>query len=93
MKGWFSGGGRNPKALLADRYLLGEPIGAGAMAEVFIAHDKTLSRDVAVKILRSQYASEPEFLERFRREATLRLDVASKPRASARPRRSRDRCR
>jgi len=71
VKGWFSGGGRNPKALLADRYLLGEPIGAGAMAEVFIAHDKTLSRDVAVKILRSQYASEPEFLERFRREATL----------------------
>ncbi|NBT94645.1 MAG: hypothetical protein EBT47_06505, partial [Chloroflexi bacterium] len=61
MKGWFSGGGRNPEALLADRYLLGEPIGAGAMAEVFIAHDKTLSRDVAVKILRSQYASEPEF--------------------------------
>ena len=57
--------------LLANRYLLGEAIGAGAMAEVFIAHDKTLARDVAVKILRTQYASEPEFLERFKREATL----------------------
>ncbi len=61
---------------LADRYLLGEAIGTGAMAEVFIAHDTTLSRDVAVKILRTQYASEPEFLERFRREATLAASMS-----------------
>jgi serine/threonine-protein kinase len=40
------------------------------MAEVFLAHDEVLDRDVALKVLRSQYAGDEEFYERFRREAT-----------------------
>ena len=39
------------------------------MAEVFLARDGVLDRDVALKILRSQYAGDEEFVERFRREA------------------------
>ena len=39
------------------------------MAEVFLAHDGVLDRDVALKILRGQYANDEEFTERFRREA------------------------
>ena len=40
------------------------------MAEVSLAHDEVLDRDVALKVLRSQYAGDEEFYERFRREAT-----------------------
>jgi serine/threonine protein kinase len=39
------------------------------MAEVYLAHDEVLDRDVALKILRGQYADDEEFVERFRREA------------------------
>lgn len=39
------------------------------MADVFLAHDQLLDRPVAVKVLFPQFASEPAFVERFRREA------------------------
>ena len=52
------------------RYTIERPLGSGGMAEVFLAHDEVLDRDVAVKVLRSQYAGDEEFYERFRREAT-----------------------
>lgn len=39
------------------------------MAEVFLAHDAVLERDVALKVLRSQYRGDEEFYERFGREA------------------------
>jgi serine/threonine-protein kinase len=39
------------------------------MGEVYLAHDGVLERDVALKILRSEYAGNEEFAERFRREA------------------------
>src|SRR4028119_2180793 len=51
------------------RYVLSRPVGGGATAEVFLAHDGVLARDVALKILRNQYANDGEFVERFRREA------------------------
>src|ERR671918_2531314 len=50
-------------------YNLREPLGSGGMAEVFLAHDEILERDVALKILKEQYADNGGFVERFRREA------------------------
>jgi serine/threonine-protein kinase len=58
-----------PRARLADRYLLTERIAVGGMGEVWQARDDVLSRTVAVKILKAEYATDPEFLERFRNEA------------------------
>ncbi len=55
--------------LIGDRYSLGDLIGSGGMAGVFLAHDEVLKRDVALKVLREQYAGDEGFVERFRREA------------------------
>jgi serine/threonine-protein kinase len=44
-------------------------IGTGGMADVYIAQDQRLSREVAVKILRSDLAKDPSFVARFRKEA------------------------
>ena len=52
------------------RYTIERPLGSGGMAEVFLARDGVLDRDVALKVLRGQYAGDEEFYERFRREAT-----------------------
>ena len=55
--------------MLANRYEILEKVGDGGMALVYSAKDHLLSRTVAVKILRSQFADDDEFVERFRREA------------------------
>ena len=54
---------------LSDRYGLGEIIGVGGMAEVHLARDLRLHRDVAVKVLRADLARDPNFYQRFKREA------------------------
>jgi len=56
-------------SLLGDRYKLGEMIGTGGMADVYIADDTRLARQVAVKVLRSDLARDPSFVARFRKEA------------------------
>jgi serine/threonine-protein kinase len=55
--------------LIAERYELEELVGTGGMSSVFRAHDRQLDRRIAIKILHEHYASDPEYLERFRREA------------------------
>jgi serine/threonine-protein kinase len=55
--------------VLADRYAVGELLGRGGMAEVYLATDGVLDRPVAVKVLGSWLAHDASFVERFRREA------------------------
>jgi len=52
-----------------DRYEVHSRIGRGGMADVFLARDRLLDRPVAVKVLFPEYATDPSFVERFRREA------------------------
>ncbi|WP_432153368.1 Stk1 family PASTA domain-containing Ser/Thr kinase [Streptomyces tricolor] len=54
---------------LGGRYELGQVLGRGGMAEVYLAHDTRLGRTVAVKTLRADLARDPSFQARFRREA------------------------
>lgn len=62
--------------LLNNRYQLSEPVGRGGMAMVFLGRDLMLERDVAVKLLRSQYAKDPAFRERFRQEAKAAANLS-----------------
>ena len=55
--------------ILGDRYRLVRQIAVGGMGEVWVAHDESLARDVAIKVLREEYAGDPGFLSRFRTEA------------------------
>ena len=52
-----------------DRYQIIRTIGEGGMANVYLAHDLILDRDVAVKILRGDLADDEKFVRRFQREA------------------------
>ena len=58
------------RRVVAGRFELVEIIGRGGMADVFLARDRLLDRPVAVKVLFPEYATDPNFVERFRREAT-----------------------
>jgi serine/threonine-protein kinase len=51
------------------RYELHRKIARGGMAEVFLARDALLDRPVALKVLFPEFATDPSFVERFRREA------------------------
>ena len=59
----------NELQVINNRYQLVRRIGRGGMAEVYLAHDLLLDRDVALKILFPEHAIDPNFVERFRREA------------------------
>ncbi|MGK2948391.1 MAG: Stk1 family PASTA domain-containing Ser/Thr kinase [Acidimicrobiales bacterium] len=57
------------------RYELHRRLGRGGMAEVFLARDQLLDRPVAVKVLFPEFATDPSFVERFRREATAAANL------------------
>ena len=56
-------------SLASGRYTVGEMIGTGGMADVYIGLDTRLDRQVAIKVLRRDLARNPEFVARFRKEA------------------------
>lgn len=55
--------------LIDRRYRVERLIGTGGMADVYLARDLNLQREVAIKLLRADFASEPGFRERFVQEA------------------------
>lgn len=55
--------------ILDNRYRLTKTLGSGGMADVYLAHDEVLARDVALKILSRRYANDEEFVKRFKKEA------------------------
>jgi eukaryotic-like serine/threonine-protein kinase len=57
------------RTVLNDRYEILQRIGRGGMADVLLARDLLLDRPVAIKVLFAEFATDPNFVERFRREA------------------------
>jgi beta-lactam-binding protein with PASTA domain/predicted Ser/Thr protein kinase len=56
-------------SLVDGRYKVLSRLGAGGMADVFLADDQQLGRKIALKLLHRRFAADPGFVERFRREA------------------------
>ena len=61
--------GQLAKGTKIGQYEIVGPVGKGGMASVYRAYQASLDREVAIKIMADQYASDPSFAERFRREA------------------------
>ena len=61
--------------VFSGRYELHRRIGRGGMAEVSLARDQLLDRPVAIKALFPEFATDPSFVERFRREATAAANL------------------
>ena len=59
-----------PDTIVDGRYKVISRLGAGGMADVYLAEDQLLGRQVAVKLLHHHFAEDQEFVERFRREAS-----------------------
>jgi serine/threonine-protein kinase len=64
---------------LAERYEIRRRIASGGMASVWCAQDRTLGRDVAIKLLSEPYAHDPVAVRRFKREARAAARLSSHP--------------
>lgn len=62
--------------MIDGRYRAMKRLGSGGMAEVWCAEDEVLGRRVALKLLGTRFAEDPEFRERFRREAQAAAGLA-----------------
>ena len=62
--------------VFGGRYELKKRLARGGMAEVFLAEDQLLGRPVAVKVLFPEFAADPSFVERFRREAQAAANLS-----------------
>src|SRR3954464_11608359 len=62
--------------MVDGRYRAVKRLGAGGMAEVWCAEDEVLGRRVALKLLGGRFVEDPEFRERFRREAQAAAGLA-----------------
>lgn len=58
------------------RYRVTERLGGGGMADVYKAVDETLGRTVAVKVLHERFAEDPDFVQRFRHEASAAANLS-----------------
>src|SRR6201995_925691 len=58
-----------PNTMVDARYRVLSRLGSGGMADVFLAEDQQLGRKGALKLLHHRFAQDPDFVERFRREA------------------------
>jgi beta-lactam-binding protein with PASTA domain/predicted Ser/Thr protein kinase len=58
------------ETIIDGRYRVLSRLGSGGMAEVYLAEDQLLGRQVAVKVLHHHFAEDQEFVERFKREAS-----------------------
>ncbi len=58
----------SPGALIGD-FIIKRELGVGGMGTVYLAHQATLDRDVAIKVLRANFAADEAFIESFIREA------------------------
>ncbi len=65
-----------PQVLL-ERYEVGRLLGSGGMAEVYEGRDRLLDRQVAIKVPLPQYAHDPAFQQRFRREAQAAASLSN----------------
>ncbi len=62
--------------VINERYEILKSIGEGGMANVYLAHDKILDRDVAIKVLRGDLENNEKFIRRFQREAKSVSDLS-----------------
>lgn len=64
-----------PNYTLSGRYRIIRSLGEGGMANVYLAHDLILDRDVAVKLLRLDLRDDPKTIKRFQREALATTEL------------------
>ncbi|MCT2538015.1 Stk1 family PASTA domain-containing Ser/Thr kinase [Aquibacillus koreensis] len=62
--------------MLNERYKIKKMIGGGGMANVYLAQDSILDREVAIKVLRLEHANDDEFIARFHREAQSAISLS-----------------